>query len=53
MVEKCLEMFIVETHLATMEFLLLNYGFNLHRFIFGDVHFVIIRTNAPENTAAI
>ena len=46
-------MFIVETHLVTMEFLLLNYGFNLHRFIFGDVHFVIIRTNAPENTAAI
>ena len=45
-------MFIVETHLATIKFLL-NYGFNLHRFIFGDVHFVIIRTNAPENTAAI
>ena len=47
-------MFIVETHLATMEFLiLLNYDFILHQFIFRDVHFVIIRTNDPEYTAAI
>jgi hypothetical protein len=52
-VEKCLEMFIVEIHLATMEFLLLNYEFILHQFIFRDVHFVIIRTDDLEYTAAI